>query len=194
MHMIRHRPSQTLLEAVLAIGVILVSVFASTTLIITTISAGQSSEDKIVAGNLAREGIEIVRGIRDSNWIKRTQNVAGTSTFVNWDEGLLPNTYIASFSGTAGWSLPPLGASSVVSEKVETVDPNTYNYFTQDCVAPNCTPTKFNREIIITSQSDVIPNFTPPASIEYLNVEVVVTWQNHGNKELTLTERLYDWR
>lgn len=86
----RHRLSQSLLEATLAIGVILVSTTAAGTLIVSTVAVGQSSTDKIAAANFAREGVEIVRGIRDSNWLKRAQNIpdgpAAAAPAVQWDD------------------------------------------------------------------------------------------------------------
>lgn len=181
MSVIRQRPSQTLLEAILAIGVILVAVFSSTTLIVSTVTAGQSSEDKILAGNLAREGIEVVRGIRDSNWIKRAENI----TAVDWNSGLTDGNYIAKFSGSSGWFLPATGSSAV----------NTFLsggiplYFTQDCTG-TCTPTKFSRTINIASGNDVVFG----SDIPFLSVTATVNWDNHGAKSLVMTERLYDWR
>lgn len=176
------RQSQTLLEAILAIGVILVAVFSSTTLIVSTVTAGQSSEDKILAGNLAREGIEVVRGIRDSNWIKRAQNI----TAVDWDTGLTNGDHIAEFSSSAGWSIPTSGSSAV---SIATDSGNTY--FTQGCTG-TCTPTKFSRTINISLlQNDVVFGST---NVPYLTITSTVNWENHGSKSLVMTERLYDWR
>ena len=60
---------QSLLELIVAIGIILACTIATLTLVITSIQAGRKGSDKIIATNLAREGIEIVRNIRDSNWL-----------------------------------------------------------------------------------------------------------------------------
>lgn len=69
---------QSLLEAVVAIGILATAVSSALTLVQSSIKAGKESETAIVAANLAREGVEVVRAIRDSNWI------AGRT----WDNGL----------------------------------------------------------------------------------------------------------
>ncbi len=191
--LIRLKSGQSLLEAIIAIGVILVATISATTLIVTTISTGQISADKIQAANFAREGVEVVRGIRDSNWLKRSQNIAdevttGTGTTVQWDDSgsssdgykLLNGNYLAVFTPNTGWVLTAVGVNTTVISSVS----NSYD--TQLCTV-NCAATKFSRVIAI------VPTADAPAG-NYLNVTSSVTWNNHGDKTLSMTERLYDWR
>src|SRR5688572_114581 len=69
---------QTLLEVIIALGIISTAVSAALTLTSSALNAGSQSHHQLVAGNLGREAIEAVRSIRDSNWL------AGTA----WDTGL----------------------------------------------------------------------------------------------------------
>jgi hypothetical protein len=55
-----------LLEAVIAIGILLAGVVGSLVLINSTINLGRANQDRIVAQNLAREGIELVYSLRNS--------------------------------------------------------------------------------------------------------------------------------
>ncbi len=55
-----------LLEAVLAIGVLMVGVVGTLVLIITTINLGRANQDRIVAQNLAREGMELAYAHRNA--------------------------------------------------------------------------------------------------------------------------------
>ncbi len=71
----KYRSGQTLLELVIAAGVISTATIAAITLIIRTMTVGQVSESKVEAINYAREGIEVVRMIRDSNWLSIDNNV-----------------------------------------------------------------------------------------------------------------------
>ena len=71
---VKLRSGQTLLEMVIAIGVITVSVFGTVGLIVTTIKAGRVSQNRVEAANFAREGIEAIRAARDSNYLRRDQN------------------------------------------------------------------------------------------------------------------------
>ncbi|MEK7637054.1 MAG: hypothetical protein AAB402_01510 [Patescibacteria group bacterium] len=203
MHLASPKPAQTLLEAVLAIGVILVATISATTLIVTTISAGQSSEDKIVAANLAREGVEIMRGIRDSNWMRQSQNVLNSSTGTTfaWDDNPYydsaadtveyiklgasgaGNVFIAVY-GASRMTLMPLAAAA--SDVVQ----GSLAFLAQNCDS-GCTPTKFSRRITVSTPSDT---FFPGVDVTYLLVTSTVTWNNHGDKKYIATERLYDWR
>ncbi|MFA6909292.1 MAG: hypothetical protein WC289_05465 [Patescibacteria group bacterium] len=60
---------QTLLEVIIAISVIIAGVLGTVTLIASSVKAGRAASDRLAAVNLAREAIEIVRNMRDSNWI-----------------------------------------------------------------------------------------------------------------------------
>ena len=69
--MMRHNrhAGQGLLEAVIAIGIILTATTASLTLIVSSVEANNGVRERFVAINLAREAIEVVRMTRDSNWL-----------------------------------------------------------------------------------------------------------------------------
>lgn len=56
----------TLLESVIAIGVLLVGVVGTLVLVNTTIKLGRVNQDRIAAQNLAREGMELVYSLRNS--------------------------------------------------------------------------------------------------------------------------------
>ena len=87
---------QGLLEMVFAIGILLIVVAAILALTTSNIVGQKESEFQIVANNLAREGIEVVRNIRDSNWL------GGQA----WDQGLVGNIAIAEFNpANNSWQL-----------------------------------------------------------------------------------------
>ncbi|MFA6603413.1 MAG: hypothetical protein WCT10_01070 [Patescibacteria group bacterium] len=60
---------QSMIEAIIASGIIATAVSSSLTLVSASVSAEKESESGIIAANLAREGIEIARMVRDSNWL-----------------------------------------------------------------------------------------------------------------------------
>jgi len=68
----------TLLEGIVAIFLITVGVGGAYALISQTISSAIISSQKLIASYLVQEGIEIIRNIRDTNWLE------GTS----WNDGL----------------------------------------------------------------------------------------------------------
>ena len=59
------RKGFTLVETVVSIGILLMGISASLTLITSTIAYSKQTENLVVVVNLAREGIEVVRSIRD---------------------------------------------------------------------------------------------------------------------------------
>ncbi len=65
---------QGLLEAIIGIGVIIAGTVGTVTLIMATIKAGRSTNNQVVAASLAREGIEVVRNLRDTNWLRIQAN------------------------------------------------------------------------------------------------------------------------
>jgi Tfp pilus assembly protein PilV len=115
----------TLLDVIFAIGLIVVCLVSFLGLINFTIKAGRFSQDRFVAANLAQEGYEITRWIRDENWSNsRTWNT-GLETVgdfqVQWD-----STALSPYANT------PLNLAGF-----------RYTYLSG-------TPTKFYRKIIIT--------------------------------------------
>ena len=70
--------SFTLIEVIVAIFLITVGTVGAFSLIQRTIAFTVISSSRLVAANLAQEGIEIVRNTRDTNWLSDNP----------WDEGL----------------------------------------------------------------------------------------------------------
>ncbi len=69
---------QTMLEIILALGVMTMVIVSIITLVTRGISTSGQSSQNLIAIELAREGIEVARGVRDSNWLSGE----------NWDEFL----------------------------------------------------------------------------------------------------------
>lgn len=58
----------TLVEVIVATSIITVGVLSTVVVANVTVQASNANQDSVVATNLAREGIELVRNLRDSNW------------------------------------------------------------------------------------------------------------------------------
>jgi len=70
---------QSLIETIIAIFILTTALTASLGVAIYAFSASTNSQNEIVASNLAREGSEVVRIMRDSNWL------AGDAKGGEWD-------------------------------------------------------------------------------------------------------------
>jgi len=121
----------SLLDVIFAVGITMVGLVAMLSLLRYIVVAGRVSNEKFTANHLAQEGIEMVRGIRDSNWL------AGRT----WSDGLAGGTYRAQYN-----SSPLLSYADV---PLKTDSNGFYNYDTG-------TNTKFYRTIYIYPAGDSI--------------------------------------
>lgn len=83
-----------LLEAVLAIGVLMVGVVGTLVLILTTINLGRANQDRIVAQNLAREGMELAYAHRNAGALSTVEFPSST-----WDAYLFASILKTSTPG-----------------------------------------------------------------------------------------------
>lgn len=87
-----------LVELVMAMLILSIALVGILNLMAYLIKAAQVNKDKIIALNLAREGIEVVRNVRDSNWLNgcptwggtcsHWTTAGGTTTCCVWDSGI----------------------------------------------------------------------------------------------------------
>jgi four helix bundle protein len=167
----------TLLEVIAAIFILTVGIGSAFILISQTLSATSLAKERLIASYLAQEGIEIVRNIRDTNWLQ----------FSPWDDGLI-------------CALPPCHFQADYTTRTFTETANN-----EKCTDPgyNChlydgTPlkidggfynytsgseTKFKREIIIEEPSTTT-----------IKVEVNIEWAERGRVHNFKTlEYLTNW-
>lgn len=63
------RRGESLVETLIAVFVLALAATGSLALILTAMWTTEKIEDRVIATNLAREGLEAVRVIRDTNWL-----------------------------------------------------------------------------------------------------------------------------
>jgi len=164
----------TLIEVIVSILVVTVGVSAAYIVIQQIISYTYQVSSRLTAAYLAKEGIEIVRNIRDTNWIEGE----------DWDEGLKncyasENKYCeADYNDTQ--AMTRYGILCVDPPCVDQFQPLKINsgFYSYE----NGPETKFYREIITK----------PGANLE---VTVLVWWAEKGKTygPVTVQEVLYDW-
>ena len=86
----------TLVEALVAIMILVFGVVPSLAVILTGNAFSSSVRDRLVASNLAQEGMEVVRAIRDANWFDNEPFDLGLSDGIyrlEWSsDALLPES------------------------------------------------------------------------------------------------------
>ena len=197
--MVRFQSGFTLLETVVALAVILAAVTGPVSLITRGLFTFSFSKNKIIASNLAQEGLEIVRLVRENNVACDTVNGPAVWQWNRDPEGGMltrarAGVDAASFTtircGSATIATPRLSVSCSGPLLYET-DPLLENfgaYGYRSGIA-----TIFSRCVDITSPPDS-PDGDIPASAQ-MDVIATVKWNERGaERSVVLRERLYDWR
>jgi len=102
---------ETIMETVIAMGILAVGITLASTIIAMSLRNINASKNRVIAVNLAREGLEAMRNIRDTNWLRFNSKKREcwnhdpkTDTCINTDEPILPGEYIIYKQQTAaGW-------------------------------------------------------------------------------------------
>jgi len=104
---VNHRSGFVLLEAIVSLGILAAGVIAALALFTATLSFTQEKERALVVVNLAREGVEIVRSIRDNDGYSAlvTQDGDWIMDSTNNFYGFLVNADDASISNCINCSL-----------------------------------------------------------------------------------------
>lgn len=79
------RKAQGLLETIVAIGVIMTGLVSVMALTVSNLNTQREAATRYQAVNLAREGIELVRNQRDSNWLAQQDTWDGIFTTPSTD-------------------------------------------------------------------------------------------------------------
>ena len=198
-----------MVEAAVALGIIVTAVSSSLTLVMASIRAEKESETDIVAANLAREGIEAVRAIRDSNWLASRPFDSG---LVNLGDCTAIPVFAADKQPDGFWSVDysPSGFNDDRTEVWRYApgaqDPQTEGLFVQALQQPEGTVASgFQRLLTIEEvcvDTDGTESVSPvcggcPASQQEIGLRVRsdIRWTvNTRVENMSVEEWLYDWR
>ena len=88
--LMQHSDGQTLIETIVAIFVLTTGLAAGLGLAIYAFGASSEIVERITATGLAREGIEVIRSKRDSNWLAGTLSDCGDGQrcYTTWLNGI----------------------------------------------------------------------------------------------------------
>ena len=167
----------TLLEIIIAIFFVTVGMGGAFTVIQKSFSILSLSGSRLVAANLAQEGIEVVRNIRDTNWLESEQYDKGLGVphpdlslvdyQVQYDDGEADIVVCA----------VPCAYDDMVFLNIDATN-GFYNYDAGNA-------TKFKRKITINK-----------ITADSMKITVDVIWKERAGKEYTYTAHhlLYDWK
>jgi len=167
--------SFTLMEVILAIFILTVGITAAYALVQQTLISASIIQSKLTAAYLVQEGIEIVKNIRDSNWLAQR-----TDPLISWDEGLPVGDWEIDYKNQI---LPYSTAGHFLNLDSDLDSAGFYSY------SPGLA-TPFKRKISISEKTDLTGDEIP----EKMKVEVEVSWQERGRTHsLQAFQYLYSW-
>ena len=161
------KKSFSLIETIVAISILTIGILGISFLISSQIASIHFSENKLIAAYLAQEGIEIVRNIRDTNWLK------GES----WDSNL-------DTSGTPRFNFDWRSQKIPDDDNCSGKNYLKFNSFLYECSLDS--PNKLQRKIQISH---------PGGNNDIMEIKIIVSWREKGKThKYSLTGRLYNWR
>jgi prepilin-type N-terminal cleavage/methylation domain-containing protein len=212
----------TLIELMIALAVFTIGIVAALSLALANYNNSRDNLDKIVASNLAREGIELIRNVRDSNWLRAEANASCEGNPCAWDYGLDvtsnyvyidyndPRPSLASSGNCALGHSQCMNNCGTDGAFCRLYKNNTSNFYDHD---DSGVPSKYYRvikleEICLNEDIPDPPNdeyydeYTQDISNDCLNDDVrigikvtaYVEWQDNTTKSVEIVDKLYNWR
>jgi hypothetical protein len=158
----------SILEVIAAIMIIALGMVGVLSLVIQNVQAQYIDKNVLIASGLAEEGMELVKNIRDLNWL----------TSGNWKQGIV-GTYAIDYRGSS--SITAVNSISDAGARLY-IDNNGNGFYTDDISAPGNTPTNFYRLITVVDD------------IDHLDVKCTIRWtQGANNHDYTAETYLYNW-
>lgn len=175
MFTLRSQSGQGILETIVAIGVIITAIVGTISLVAFTLRSTSSTLNRLIAQNLAWEGIEVAVNLRDTNFLQ------GSSFDTNLSGGA-DTTAIFTFDENSNVWLVDFSADSFADQS--TVLYRQGGLYRQAASAPAGEATSFRRLIIIEQ----------PAPEEIV-VTSSVQWTERGDTfEVSSSRALINWR
>lgn len=157
---------QTIIEVLVALGVVVIVVTAITITVITALSNTQYSKNENLASQYAQQGLEFVRGIRDNSYTSFA-SLSGTYCLAK-DAISLP-------APTSGCSVPNIDSTFVRSIIIEQKSP--------DCVPPSSSLAPSDYLTKVTSSVSWSDGKCTSATDVYCHQAIVVSCL--GNQNVT---------
>lgn len=155
----------TVIEALVAVLILSLGLLPTFGIVLSANNFSTSISNMLIAANLAQEGAEIIRAIRDENWFNNR----------SFDSGLSDGDYYGAWNSI---SLTPVSVTAPLFR----IDSNgLYNYSTGR-------ETLFRRKMTITK-------IDPGGCNCQLQIVVDVNWLERGTmRSLTIESNLFNWR
>ncbi|MFH1048676.1 MAG: prepilin-type N-terminal cleavage/methylation domain-containing protein [Patescibacteria group bacterium] len=189
----------TLIEVMAAVAVLSIGLIGGLTVITKNLSIISGGEDRIIAANLAAEGIELVRNVRDTNWLE-------SDPWADGIDGSSNQEFVKIFFGNQAIDkINPKPSGGITEEELLDICSNnggvtdkcklyfytagTNKYYGED----------FGNSYGVYTKGDFTGFYRMTHMIDLpgdaIKASVTIRWSEGGqNKYLTATETLYNWK
>jgi len=189
----------TIIELVISIFILSVAVVGIFSAFSIMVISTSDTTDRLTAAYLAQEGMEIVRNIRDNNWLTIIQSCVDPNTECSFDEWA--KNYLDSCSKNSVGCQADYRATSLSSYAVGSNVGYLYlenGFYVYNPISTSPKQTKFKRKIIIDKEG---------SENQILRVRVQVSWKQKASllgagvadgeckssNCITTEETLYNW-
>ena len=209
---LKNKKGFTLVELIISLGVFSAGIMSAFTLALAGLNTSKDNYARLQAANLAREGLELVRNERDSNWLKIDANQDcdpddGISICI-WNNNLTPGYYFADFFYRVEEQedldenhFANLGSCGVCSIYYDDSHPNAENK--QFFSMTNHSGVRTNMKRLIEIKNICFDGINEEVTEdncgedETIGLEVIsrVYWQLLGKEhQIDVKEKLYNWK
>lgn len=170
----------TMMELLFALSIWVLGFTAVIGLFQLVINAGGAAKDRLIAANLAQEGVEVIHNIRDSNYNKDK----------DWDSGFIPDCFSSNcevdYQSTS--TLDLAGSGSPLLE--HSTSTGAYGY---SLSASDASLSPFRRYVRMNQGAGpACGEIATPTNC--IQVKVEVAWQRKGKeKSVEVENYIFDW-
>lgn len=201
----------TLVEVIVMMAVLTIGILGTLAVASVAVQSGVRNEQQAVAANLAREGVELVRSIRDSNWAAaadgagpgcwdyypRTQEAAGQplpgSCNPRFQSLSTPTNFAAYLNVGNGMPYLVQQASAQTENSVYRLCQDNRGVFVPR-LAPCTTSRTYFRRVTVSRAKDLGIDADDGTRKYSILVQSRVTWPDRGADDVIVEEYLTDWR
>jgi len=212
----------TLIELIIAIGVFTLGIMGVLGLAVSNYHDSQDNVDRVIAINLAREGLELIKNVRDSNWLRIDGNQLCGFSPCTWDSGFdnVSDYMVMAYNDSDGWpnflidcnqSIESCVNGYITSNAGVKLYINGFGNYDHDNTGNS---TKFSRVIKISKicliAGGSINEGGDPHNFEYavdmdtdcgvsethigFNLISHVQWEDNGTQTAEISSSIYNWK
>ena len=197
----------TLIELIIALAVFSVGIMAAFTLALAGLNSSKDNYARIHAVNLAREGLEMIRNERDSNWLKINNNtdcndIQGGIQICSWNENLSTGYYIVDGDGISSLSIDNLDNINTCSNCGLKYNSTSHLYDHSSYISTNLYRAIEIKDICLVDNNEeekveTVNNSCNIDTATTIGIEVTsrVYWELLGKEHhIDVKEKLYNWK